>query len=1189
MPNSAYTPFYVMDKEKEQKPSLLPEQTPAKREEKILEFWRARDAFAESVARRARRKRFVFYEGPPYANGKPGIHHVEVRTFKDALLRYKTMRGFFVERRAGWDTHGLPTEVEVEKKLGIKTKKDIERLGVETFVEEARKNVFLYKEEWERMTERMGYWVDLKRAYVTMARPYIESLWWILARLHAQELLYRDKRVVPWCPRCETALSSFEVAQGYEAVSEKAIYVKFPTKDFEIPAAFLAWTTTPWTLPGNVALAVSAEALYVLVKEVPSGEALIFARERMAALMQKTGKTFDIVREIRGSELVEKHYEPPYPAEGVSGTVVGADFVHLTEGTGIVHIAPAFGTDDSAVAKKERLPTLMTVDEHGLMDTEGYSWNRLFVKDADPLICADLTARGLIFYTEEYTHDYPFCWRCKSPLLYYAREAWWLRTTAVKDRMIAENKTVFWHPEYLRDGRFGEWLSENTDWNVSRERYWGAPLPLWECCACHLYTTASGLAALDQKDSAPTMLLLARHGEAEHNVTGIIGPVEEQSERQSALTARGRKQIERSAKRMADKNVDLILTSPLRRARQTAELYSQAWGGTEILVREELREIDAGSFVGKTTEEYHTALPSAAQRLTVEPEQGEGLRALRRRVMRVVEYIRTQHRGKKIMIVSHGDPLWILAAAIEGADEDAYGKAWQPEVGEVREMRLHNWPYDREGLVDLHRPYVDAIILRCDGCGREVRRVSEVADVWFDSGAMPFAKDHWPFAQAKNEKLKIEKLGEKHAFELIKKINFPADYICEAIDQTRGWFYSLLAVSALLGFPAPYRHVLSLGLVLDAKGQKMSKSRGNATDPWTLFERYGADAVRWYFLTINQPWEEKRFVEKDVADINRRFLLIAENVLAYWKTYAAHVPAGVNPPKIVAVLDSWLVEKTRAVISEITQLFEAYDIVKAARTLEAFMLEDISRWYIRRIRSDMKTPGSVTARKHAATLGWTLREYAKLLAPFAPFLAEEMHHTLTKSDKSSVHGEDWSTVSEKTVKQNALQVGMVNVLRQVIKVAFFERAQAGIKVRQPLKLLKVGENLFVQTQYPKKWVTAAREWVKGEVNVKDVQFGVKTSGVFLDTQLTAELKEEGMLRELVRQIQAWRKEEGLQPGEPAALLVHASQAAETLIKKHAAVLRREAGIISATHTERPPEHAKVLRWDKEQLMIARER
>lgn len=1170
------------------------QQTPAQREEKILEFWRTHDAFAQSMARRKRGERFVFYEGPPYANGRPGIHHIEARTFKDALLRYKTMRGFFVERRAGWDTHGLPTEVEVEKKLGIKTKKDIERLGVETFVEEARKNVFLYKEEWERMTERMGYWIDLKNAYVTMALPYMESLWWILTRFYEQQLLYRDRKVVPWCPRCETALSSFEVAQGYETVSDKTLYVKFPTKDFESPAAFLVWTTTPWTLSGNVALAINVEAAYVLAKETQSGELLIFAQERMESLTQKTGKSFDIVHEMRGSELVGKHYESPYPVPETSGVVVEADFVHTNEGTGIVHIAPAFGADDSAVAKKEGLPTLMTVDERGLMKTEGYSWNRLFIKDADPLLREDLSSRGLLFYTEEYAHDYPFCWRCKSPLLYYAREAWWLRTTAVKDRMVAENKTVSWHPEYLRDGRFGEWLAENVDWNISRERYWGVPLPLWECSACGTYTAANGLEKLDEKDPAPTTLFLARHGEAEHNVTGIISPAEEPPERQSALTARGIKQIERNAKRLSDEKIDLILTSPLRRARQTAELYSQAWGGTEILIREELREIDTGSFVGKTVEEYHAALSNVAERLIIAPEQGEGLRALRRRVTGIVEYIRAQHRGKKIMIVSHGDPLWILAAAIAGVEEDAYGQAWYPKVGEAQKIQLHNWPYNRDGLVDLHRPYVDAILLRCGGCGKETKRVSEVADVWFDSGAMPFAQAHWPFAQMKNAKLpptagEMKNLGEEYFFKLIKKSDFPADYICEAIDQTRGWFYSLLAVSSLLGLPAPYRNVLSLGLVLDAKGQKMSKSRGNAVEPWALFEKYGADAVRWYFLTINQPWEEKRFVEKDIADTRRRFLLIAQNVLTYWKTYAAHTPARAKPPQTKAVLNTWLVAKTRIVIAEMTRFFDAYDIVKAARILEAFMLEDISRWYIRRIRGDMKTPRSIVAKEHAATLGWALREYTKMLAPFAPFLAEEMNLALIGDDKTSVHWEDWSTVSEERVKQNVSQVGMVNVLRQIIRAALFERAQAGIKVRQPLSLLKVGKSLFVQTQYPAEWVAAAREWIKGEVNVKNVQFAAEEGGVYLDTTLTAELREEGFLRELVRQIQAWRKEKGLSPGEPAEVTIHTTEAAGKMIKKHAAALRRETGIVSIAYVKTIPDNAKTLQLDEEQLMIALQR
>lgn len=1130
---------YMPDNQTPQQPQL------PRQEEAILELWKQTNAFERSIEQRKRKNtgRFVFYEGPPTANGRPGIHHVLARAFKDIILRYKTMRGFFVERRGGWDTHGLPVEIEVEKQLGLHSKKEIEQFGIAKFNQTARASIWRYKEEWERLSERMGFWIDMRRPYVTCETTYMETIWWIISTLHKKELLYQDDKIAPWCPRCETTLSSFEVAQGYSNVSDEALYVKLKRDNAsdEHPTYFLVWTTTPWTLSGNVALAVHPKAEYVVIEEAETKERFILARERLPVFK----KAYTEISALQGEALVGQIYIPLYRADGAPYRVVGADFVTTTDGTGIVHIAPAFGADDMAVAKKESLPVLMSVDERGLMKAEGRPWHRRFFKEANPLIRDDLLRRRLLWKSEHYEHDYPFCWRCRSPLMYYRRNAWWFRTTAVRDRMIEANKKIGWHPDYLRDGRFGEWLAENIDWNMSRERYWGTPLPLWRCTACGAVTPIESLAALDAHDPSPTTLYLARHGEASSNLERIIHPPFDTDKHQSTLTDAGIAMIEKHAERLAKERVDVILVSPLRRTRQTAELYAQRMGRVETLVREELREIDVGSFVGKKEEEYRGQFPTAESRLDVADGEGEGLRAVRRRVMGIVEYIRAFYRGKRVLIVSHGDPLWILGAALEGTDESLYAQSWYPNVGEIKKIPLHNFPYNMDGDLDLHRPYVDAITVRCSACAGEARRLPDVADVWFDSGSMPFASVHYPF---------------ENAALIDKKQLYPADYICEAVDQTRGWFYTLLAVSALLGFPAPYRTVLSLGLVIDAKGQKMSKSRGNAVDPWELFERYGADAVRWYFFTVNQPWDEKRFDERNIADAARRFFVIAANVLRYWETYASAKAAGEKPPKTAQKINAWLAAYTKATQTEVARFLDAYDIVKAARVLEEYMVEGLSHWYVRRIRSDMKTPSSPAAKEHAATFGWALREFAKMLAPFAPFFAEQCYQTVSKTAAQSVHWEDWDIMTKKELDNNTPLLSAMNTARSIVSLALEQRTKYGIKVRQPLSLLVVSLLETVPDQVRKE-IESVSDLIQGEINVQAIRFEYgKNIGVQLDTILTPELKEEGILRELARHIQSLRKEKGLQPGEPVELRVAANRTLAELFRKHEDFFRREAGI-----------------------------
>jgi isoleucyl-tRNA synthetase len=622
-------------------------------EESVLRYWRSHHIFEKTSQEREGRPEYVFYEGPPTANGKPGVHHVLARAFKDLFPRYKTMRGFHVSRRGGWDTHGLPVEIEVEKKLGFTNKQQIEAYGIDRFNKLCRESAFSYIQEWERLTERIGYWVDLESAYVTFKNEYIETVWWILKTLWDKSLLYQGFKVVPYCPRCGTPLSDHEVAQGYEEAVDPSVFVRMPLVD--IPGtSLLVWTTTPWTLPGNVAVAVHADIEYVTVEtDLPEGgkEKLILARSLLGKVFGD--KPFKVTDSYKGKTLKGKRYKPLFtfmPTDKPAYMVALADFVTTGDGSGLVHIAPAFGADDMQLALDNDLPILMTVSEDGTFEAAIRPWSGKFVKDADPLIIRDLEARGLLFFSGQITHTYPFCWRCSTPLLYYARPTWFIRTSQYKDELVRLNNQINWYPEHIKNGRFGDWLENNIDWALGRERYWGTPLPVWECETCH------------------------------HQV--CIGSVEELSR-----------------------------------------------------------------FSGKD---------------------------------------------------------------------------------------LRN--------LDLHRPYVDRIAIPCPECQGTMQRVPELIDVWFDSGSMPYAQWHFPFENQE-----------------VFKQQFPADYICEAVDQTRGWFYSLHAISAMLFEQVSFKNVICLGLILDAEGQKMSKTRGNIVDPWDVIHAHGADAFRWYLYTASPPGQERRF------------------------------------------------------------------------------------------------------------------------------------------------------------------------------------------------------------------------------------------------------------------------------------------------------------------------------------------
>ncbi len=1115
--------------------------TLAESEKEILEYWQKNKIFEQTLAKTKKGKPFVFYEGPPYANGRPGIHHVEARAFKDIILRFKTMQGFYVRRKAGWDTHGLPIEMEVEKKLGVSTKKEIEeKVGVEKFVEEARKLTLSNVEEWEKMTNRMGYWLDLKNPYITMTNSYLESLWQVFADISKNGYLYKDYKVLPWCPRCQTSLSSHELAQGYKKVKEKSVYVKFKSKRGVGGQSFyfLVWTTTPWTLPGNIALAVNPKALYVFAEH--DGENIVLVKEQVSVL----GKNYKILGEKEGRELVGIDYEPLYKYEErnyKSGPndyrVVGADFVSTDDGTGIVHIAPAFGGDDQKIGREKGLSVLVTAGQDGKMKTPDYLWNGKYFQESNPFIIENLRERGLLFKEEFYEHDYPFCWRCNSALMYLAKDSWFLKTTAVKSRMLKENSKIGWHPEYIKNGRFGEWLRENVDWAISRERYWGMPLPIWQCEKCGHREIAGSLEDLDKKGpKRTTRIFIMRHGEADHNVKNMVGPAVPAYDKNNNLTKKGMKEAEKTAGLLKKEKIDLIVSSPLNRARQTSEIISKILGA-RVEINENIYDFNLGEWQGRKEKEVRARYPFERKLAETFPG-GESLRDVRARMMMEIRKIVKNNRGKNVLIISHGDPMWVLNAALEGAGENQYQSLWYPKTGEAKELKLHNWPYNRAGELDLHRPYVDLVNLECVKCGLTMSRVKEVADIWFDSGAMPFAEDHVLFKKD-------------------SKIQYPADYIAEGVDQTRGWFYTLLAVASLLGKSAPYKNVLVAGLLLDEKGEKMSKSKGNTVEPERLFEKYGADAVRWYFYTVNQPWDEKLFKESDVADTSRRFLNIFWNSFVYWKTYKDKGKVLKKNPKLL--INKWLNARLNQIGYEATEALEKYDIVKAARTIENFVAEDLSSWYIKRIRDSIRFDKKKKKKEISDVFGLALYEASKLAAPFIPFLTDKMF--LDVMGKNSIHLEKWTKFKKPSVSDKKLAEEM-NEARRVVSLALESRAKAGIKVRQPLGLLKVKS---------KKLNVKNKELVgliKGEVNIKEIKSDYKIKDeVELDTNITPELKEEGQLRELIRHIQDKRKEAGLKPSDKITFVALTDDKGAAFVKKFESVLKKEAGIKAVSFTE----------------------
>lgn len=865
-------------------------------EKEVISYWKEHDIFTKSISTREGKPSFTFYEGPPTANGKPGIHHVIARAIKDLICRYKTLTGHQVYRKAGWDTQGLPVEIEVEKSLGIKSKDDIEKLGVEKFNKACRDSVFKYLKDWEDLTERMGYWVNLEDAYITYKNEYIESVWWSLKKFFDAELIYRGYKIQPYCPRCETPLSTHEVAQGYEDVKDPSVYVVFkikPGQGFD-GYSFLVWTTTPWTLISNVALAVGPKITYVKIQFKDTGEKIILAKERLAVIKEE----YEVLGEVQGSELERVEYEQLMPyvqpdPEKKAFYVTLGDFVSTEDGSGIVHIAPAFGEDDYQVSRKYNLPVMQPVDKSGKFTSDVTDFAGRFVKEADDDIILKLKEEKKLYKKEKFVHSYPHCWRCHSPLLYYARESWYINTPSYKDKMIKLNNEINWFPPETGTGRFGNWLEENRDWALSRDRYWGTPLPIW---------------------------------------------------------------------------------------------------GAEV-----------------------------------------------------------------------------------------EGKMVYEAIGSIEELKAKAVNYDEvypSGTeLDLHKPYIDRIKIRSEKYGVEMTRVTEVIDAWYDSGSMPFAQHHYPFEN-------------KELFER----NYPADFIAEGVDQTRGWFYSLHAIGSFIFGDKAYKNLIVNDLILDKDGRKMSKHVGNVVNPFDIMDKYGADILRWYLISSSPPWRPKMFSEDDMLEVRNKFFDTVINTYRFFVLYCNllgvtqkeleknSVPVSERPE-----IDRWIVSAFEKTKSLYIDLMDGYQVTKAVRVLSDFAIDDLSNWYVRRNRKRFRSPDG-EADKMAAygTLFEVLTGLLQLVSPIAPFLTEKLYRNLT--DAESVH---LSYIAENNENIDAELNYNMDLAKRIVSLARFMRVKNDLKTRQPLRQILIA----ITNDTEREAIETMKDIILEEINIKELKFIEKDSSL----------------------------------------------------------------------------------------------
>ncbi len=1125
------------------------------REEEILAFWNEHDIFNKTVAtpageapagdkvngeaREGAPGHFVFYDGPPFATGTPHYGHILAGTIKDAIPRFQTMNGKRVVRKWGWDCHGLPLENIIEKRLGLATKRDIEEMGVKKFNEAARGAVMEYADYWKEVVPRMGRFVDMEHDYKTMDSSYTESVWWSFSELNKKGLVYEGFKSMHLCPRCGTTLSNFEVNQGYKDIKDIAVTVKLPLLDEQgnvTDTSLLVWTTTPWTLPGNMASAIHRDHVYAKLKikntETKNDEGyVIVAKERAPHVLQ--GYEYEMVEEFKGEELIGRRYLPPFEYfqkqefshKENAWKIYHADYVELgEEGTGAVHIAPAYGEEDMELAKRENIPIMHHVDVDGRFkecvtdfagelvkpkDDEGVDH-----KDADIKVLKKLQEAGRVLRKETITHSYPHCWRCDTPLLNYATTSWFVRVTDLKDTLVEENAKVKWIPEHVGTNRFGKWLEGARDWAVSRQRYWGAPLPVWKNEETGEYKIFGSLKEIQEHvPRSNNVYRVMRHGESVFNTKGVLSS---DVSVENGLTEKGRTQITEVLSSLREEAIDFIYYSPLQRTRETALIVAHDLGLSpeQCIADDRLREMNFGVFEGKQVGEYLAFFGSGYNRLVNRPEGGESWGDVKRRVGEFMYELEKKHAGKNILIVAHNGPLEMLRAVATGVPKDVLGgiiERDEYDIGnaEVRELPFVPLPHNDDYELDFHRPYIDELELR-DTDGARLVRVPDVFDCWFESGAMPYAQNHYPFEN-------------KEMFDPGKGKGYPAQFIAEGLDQTRGWFYSLIVLGTALFGKAPYEHVIVNGLTLAEDGKKMSKSLQNYPDPMELANRVGVDALRYYLLSSPVVRsEDLRISEKEVLEVQRKNIGRLHNVLAMYEMFAqdgvrAHADSS-------HVLDRWIIARLNEGIAQSTEGYENYELDKAARPIEG-LIDDISVWYLRRSRERLKNGNVEDKEATLATLRYILKNLALIMAPAMPFYAEYLFQRVKEeSDAESVHLMKWPKGGD----IDAVVLGEMSIVREFVTLALEARTRANIKVRQPLAILRT--NIELEPVYA---VIVAEE-----INVKKIVYDASlTERVALDTTITSELKAEGNARELMRAIQDARKEMGLTPEDKVTLVV----------------------------------------------------